>query len=90
MSNTTILKLCKKCEKEKPLSEFRKQKNARDNLYPSCIICHDLDSQDRYEKNKLKRIKQAVDWNEKNKDKTKEYKKTYYQSIKHPPENIIN
>ena len=77
-----ITKYCKKCETEKPTTEFRKQATSKDGLFAWCQNCHDLDSESRYQKNKLKRIKQAAAWNEENKDKTKIYKKKYYESQK--------
>lgn len=89
----TITKLCKKCNTEKATSEFRKQPKARDGLYPTCKNCHDLDSEERYQKNKLKRIQQAKDWNVINPDKVKEYKSNYNRNAKNkqnPPENLSN
>lgn len=33
-------KICSKCKAEKPLSEFHKDKRARDGLYSHCKACH--------------------------------------------------
>jgi len=49
-------KFCKKCKKEKDISEFSKYKRAKDGLYYQCKECNKEYSKEYYEKNK-ERIK---------------------------------
>lgn len=52
--NDGSLKTCSKCHKEKPLSEFSKDKSKADGHYPSCKDCMNLYSKDYYLRNKNK------------------------------------
>lgn len=78
----TTSKKCAKCKEEKLLSEFRNCKKGKYGVHGYCKICQDLKSKISYEKNKDKRLKQILDWTNKNSDKTKIYKKTWYQGKK--------
>ena len=92
-----VVKICKKCGKEKKTSEFHRAKNRKDGLYPYCKECKRLDDKISYKKHKTERCnyqkiyraanlgkKQLLDkiYYDNNKDKIKEYKKKYYEENK--------
>ena len=67
MSKSEKKKVCSKCKIEKPLSEFHNSKSAKDGKKGACKVC---------------RTREAIDYQNKNKEKRKEYKKEYYQKNK--------
>lgn len=77
----SILKTCRKCNIPKASSEFRKQSSNRDGLKNVCKSCDDLVAKSYYEKNKETRIKQILEWNSKNIEKTKTYKQNYRNKL---------
>jgi len=82
-------KTCSKCKKIKKRTEFNKDKNTSDGLYPSCKICRTIKDKKVYKKYRLKKILQrrkyylrnhnkVIDcnkrWRNKNKEKVKAYR----------------
>jgi hypothetical protein len=61
------MKVCSKCEIEKDVSQFFKDKQKSDGLYSQCKLC-------KYEKNRV--------WNANNRDRVVEGRKNYYQKNK--------
>lgn len=49
------IKVCSKCKKKKPLSEFTKDKNRKDGLYPYCKNCRKKDGQINSEQISIKK-----------------------------------
>lgn len=74
------MKVCIKCGKELPETEFYKCKNAFDGLRPDCIACHKLYQEARKEKNKQlylqnreQRLAKRREYYNNNKEKWKNY-----------------
>jgi hypothetical protein len=78
-----MTKVCNKCDIEKPIKEFNKDKNNKDGLSYYCKSCRKIDrkiSNDKhkdvikkhndkyYSNNKEKIIKRVIDYQEKHKD----------------------
>jgi hypothetical protein len=91
------MKKCVKCNIEKELNQFNKNKRAKDNYSYSCKDCKKLyyeknkeiiseNYKKYYEENKEILIERAKKYNKENKLKVTERKKTYYQDNK---ENVI-
>lgn len=69
------MKLCKKCNHKKPLSDFHKDKSKSDGYYSSCKLCNKQRRKNNYHQNK-EANKQAVrNWQIANPEKTITYKK---------------
>lgn len=68
-------KSCSKCEKVKPLSEFHKDKRAKDGLYAHCKECH-YEMTHAYEQSEKGKevIRKSL---EKRKDQVREYHRQY-------------
>jgi hypothetical protein len=88
-------KICKKCQKEKCVTEFNKNKNQKDGLQTHCKLCNTeykrkyyienkgniLDKgKDYYKNNREEIIYRNKIWSENNKEKTTEYKKKYVEN----------
>ena len=95
------IKICKKCLKDKILSDFSKNKNTKDGLQVNCKICvkeykeqYYLDNKEKIlEKSKeyyIENQKYIIDrvkiWGDKNKEKIEQYKKKYVENNR----NFIN
>lgn len=91
------MKKCSKCNIEKDLSQFNKNKRSKDNYNYSCKDCKKLyynknkeiiseNYKKYYEENKEILIERVKKYNKENKLKVSERKKTYYQKNK---ENVI-
>lgn len=91
------MKVCNKCQTERPKSEFSKQAREPDGLRRTCKVCIAVDTKAYYEKNKeimltkQKSYRSALkasnenynkDRNIKYKDKIKTYKAEYYKKNK--------
>ena len=85
------MKVCKKCGKEKPLSQFRKFKQMKDGNRNECKSCekeykkeyreNNKEIEKKYrEKNKEKAKERAKKYYEENKDKVKERTKKYHKN----------
>ena len=75
-------KICKKCNKPKPLSEFDKRIINGKVYYRSCIICK-IEYNKTYSENNKEKIKESKkQYREKNKEDINEYNKTYSENNK--------
>lgn len=72
-------KLCHKCKKEKPISEFRRQTGSylQDGFFTWCAECQSTAEKERYEKNKKYYIWNVREWQRENRAQVLEYKKRY-------------
>ena len=75
----TITKYCKKCgiEKAATTENFRLNKSSKDKLFSWCIECQNKYNEELYFKNREKRLTQIEQWNFKNNNKTRKYKKKW-------------
>lgn len=76
-NKTLVLKKCKKCGKEKDIKLFRNQSNSKDLKFPWCRSCQDKESKNNYLQNKIRRLELVKNWQQKNQDKIKVYKKNW-------------
>jgi hypothetical protein len=76
-SPPTVNKKCTKCNLEKPVTEFRKQKTTKDGLMTCCKSCHTEMSKAHYLKHKKGRVFQVRLWQLNNKEKVKSYHQKY-------------
>ena len=67
-------KKCSKCGESKPLSEFGKDKQREDGLYPQCKDCRRAN----YLKNRGRELQRAKKYREENLDKVKQTRKNHY------------
>lgn len=74
------MKICIKCGKELPETEFYKCKNAFDGLRPDCIACHKAYQETRkerekqlYQQNREQRLAKRREYYQNNKEKWKNY-----------------
>lgn len=83
-------KICSKCNIEKDVCEYHKDKNKKDGLNRYCKLCAINHSKEYYEKNKEKisskhknyKLEYNKEYREKNKEKEKErFKKYYYNNL---------
>lgn len=74
------MKVCARCKLEKEETNFPKDKNRKDGLYPYCKICKGLDSKKYNIKNREKCTEKLRKWREKNPSKNNEYAKTYREN----------
>lgn len=75
-------KKCNKCNLDKPVTEYYKDKSKKDGLTTFCIECKSQSNKISHQKNIEKRLVKAKEYREKNKDKIKERDKKYYQNNK--------
>jgi len=81
-----MTKHCTKCNTDKPVSEYGKDKSKSDGLYSSCKSCNKDRRRENYHKNREENIQKTKDWQQKNPDKTLAYKK----NNKYKRRSIIN
>lgn len=76
-----LLKICTKCEEEKPatLEFFAKRDNG---LRAACKICIKIQQKERYEENKEEILQRNKDYHKRNAEKVAEIRKNYYQENK--------
>lgn len=72
-----LTKICPKCNKEKELQEFHKNKNKKDGLQILCKSCRKLHSANYYILNKVKIDKRTNKYNKDNYDLLKQKRKKY-------------
>lgn len=72
------MKKCYKCKEEKNLQEFAKDKSKKDGLNSSCKVCSKLMVKNYHKENKEKIKASRKIYNQKNKDKNREYWESYY------------
>jgi hypothetical protein len=70
-------KKCTKCNIEKEITEFHKQKSSKDGLYPQCKECYNFWKRTRYPNDKIKYSETRKKWNFENKLKTTIWYKQY-------------
>lgn len=75
-------KYCNKCKQEKPIESFGININKPDGRADYCKSCFCLLNKLSYEKNKDNRMKKIKEWQEKNKQKTLDYKKVWRDNQK--------
>lgn len=71
-------KKCNKCNLDKPVTEYYKDKSKKDGLVTFCIECKSLGSKLSYEKNAKKRLKKAKEYREKYKNDINHNNREYY------------
>jgi hypothetical protein len=72
-------KICCRCKTEKNFSEFRKSKSGKYSLHGMCKNCHDIDSKEKYNQNRERRILEISVWQEGNPHKTDKYNAKWRQ-----------
>lgn len=79
--NVPVSKICKKCHKEKLLTEFWVRQNTKDNRFGSCMECERSLASYRFHNNGNKEKQKIVwkKWKQENPDKVKnQWLKLYY------------
>jgi len=71
-------KVCNKCGKEKPISEFHKNRNSKDGLNSWCKKCH----KEYRDENKEKIKEKWREYYQNNRERISEYKKEYRKNNK--------
>lgn len=71
-------KICKKCGIEKQLSEFHKDKTAKDGYRSACKKCRQKDTKKRYESKKDEILAKNEKYYKKNRDKINKHKRENY------------
>jgi len=78
-------KVCSKCKKEKPLSEFYKDKATRDGLHSWCKVCKDTRQRKWFQKNIEKQRERLRPyhrrWRKEHKEKVRNWKLKYLFGI---------
>lgn len=69
------MKLCTKCEKEKPEDQFNKDSSKSDGLYPSCKACY----REYYRLIRDQKLKYKQKYRQANKERISEYRVMHYQ-----------
>ena len=80
-------KLCPRCKKQKPLTEFYRKHQGRDGYYSYCKECEKERAVIYNTENKERIRKQKKEYRSKNKERISQYKKDYYSRNK---EKILN
>jgi len=88
MNNQLVTKVCSKCKEEKPVSEFGKNKDGKNNLYSLCKICCNKKNKKYNSKHKDEKKIYDKQYNLKYKDKKKLRMKQYY--LKNKDKIILN
>lgn len=74
------MKICKKCNESKDLSNFYKDPGSKDKLKYICISCYSIESSEWGKNNKEKKAKITEEWRKRNPEKYKEQKKKYREN----------
>ncbi len=82
MNDGIIRKTCSKCGFPKDICNFNKCARNKDGLNSYCKLCQKEYNNKRYDKNKDKIVEGIKDWQEKNEEKVKGYKKNFYDKSK--------
>jgi hypothetical protein len=80
------MKQCGLCKKEFGLELFSINKRAKDGLHAWCKNCCRKAERERYKIVREQKIKEVREWQEKNLQKVKEYKKNWRAEQKSLPE----
>lgn len=73
------MKTCKKCNEEKPLSEFHKDRKLKDGHSNKCKECAIARAKEHYQNNREDAIARQKAWSEANREKTREYSRRFYE-----------
>lgn len=76
------MKICNTCKLDKELAEFGKDSSRKDGVYPVCKLCKSLRDKQDYLKNREKRLTQARDYYEENKQEILSNRDKEVQKIK--------
>ena len=76
------MKTCSKCKIEKSLSEFNKQKRAKDGLHTYCKKCQAEYRKKWHQDNREKNKESSKRWRKENMERASEYYEKYYQENK--------
>lgn len=78
------MKTCVKCNREKELTEFYKQRSSKNGFQSSCISCTKISQaiyhKKWYQEHKESKLSSNAAWFAANPDKFNEYQRTYFQS----------
>lgn len=75
------MKVCTKCNKQKPLSEFHKDKTHKSGLNYWCKTCRKNNDQKYYQTHKIKYIKYAKDYRKTHKIEHAKYARKHRKTI---------
>jgi hypothetical protein len=76
------MKICKRCNIEKPLNEFYSRKGEKDNKHRYCKICLKQENDSWYQNTKHQRTDYYQQYREKNKEYFNKYCHTHYHTKK--------
>ncbi len=91
MENNTqpiTTKTCKKCNVEKTLDQFDKQKDCKCGVKNYCKECYKKMNQDRYTKKRNDIIKQNKIYQFSHEEEYKKYQKEYHSKLKTGPDDL--
>jgi 5-methylcytosine-specific restriction endonuclease McrA len=85
------MKTCTRCDKEKELVEFYKERLSKDGFQTVCVACTRIAQaiyhKEWYQKNKESKLLSNAKWHAENPDKMSEYQKSYFKS--HPEQSRL-
>lgn len=84
-----IEKQCISCNEMKDEKEFRKQSAAKDGLKPYCKKCDSAKASERYKKKRDYMIQNILEWQDKNPEKMKQYRKNQKRKAREENKHII-
>ena len=76
------MKVCKKCNETKPLTEFHKDKSAKDGRHAYCKACKRISAKQWYQENKEAIAEHHRQYRQKNKEAITEHQRQWYQENK--------
>jgi hypothetical protein len=76
------VRICQKCQEEKPLEAFVKDPRCEGGRRFTCKTCKNLEAHESYLRHRKKRIAQVKAWYQKNRDIKIEYAKQWYNNNK--------
>lgn len=81
MAETIQTKRCSKCKHFRPLSDFHKDKRAKNGLLSSCKQCQKSKDKQYYQQHQEKKHKYNKRYNQFHKSENREYQNQYYKTI---------
>ena len=75
-------KICGMCKTEKEIDKFNKSRKTRDGLHAWCAECCRAAERARYQIVKEERRKEIREWQKANPERTREYKRNWYENNK--------
>ena len=79
MAETKLTKICSKCNLEKPVSEFSKNRCQKDGYHNQCKACRKIGNEIYFQKNKEKILKRNKDYTSQHQEESKIYQKAYHE-----------